>query len=113
MFRLSKKGTQVECPMPASFRELLQLTRCWARLELLILPEGELAGRLARNTAKDHAIQQGVAPQAVVAMDATRGLASDVQPRDGLAVLIDALRVHGTLQATHAVVDHGGNDRHL
>ena len=43
-----------------------------------------------------------VASQAVVAVDAARRLASHVEARDDLALLVNALGIHRALQATHA-----------
>ena len=45
----------------SSLCELFQLFGHRAWFEFLLLPEGELARRLASHTAEDHAIQQTVA----------------------------------------------------
>ena len=98
----------------ASLAQILQLARRRARLELLTSTEGELASGLASNSAKHDAVQQRVTTQAVVAVDATSRLASNVKSRNDLArLLVNALCVHGALEPTHAVVDHGSNDRHV
>merc|ERR1719356_812570 len=98
---------------PPSLAELLEFARHGAGLELVVGAKGVLAGRLARHASEDHAIEQGVAPQAVVAMDAARSLAGDVEAGDHLTGLVDALGVHGALQAAHAIVDHRGDDSHV
>ena len=47
-------------------------------------------------------------------MDATSRLASNIKSRNDLArLLVNAFGVHGALEPTHAVVDHGSNDRHV
>lgn len=58
-------------------------------------------------------IQQGIATQAVVAMDTARSLSCHVETWDNLSALVDALSINGAFQATHAVVDHWSNDGNL
>eukprot|EP00438_Fugacium_kawagutii_P031210 Skav220805 [mRNA] locus=scaffold150:421858:422061:- [translate_table: standard] len=65
----------------------------------------------ASHTAKNHAVQQGVASQTVVAMDAAGHFPCGIQPRNGLARLSHHCGVLVNLQATHAVVDDWGDDR--
>jgi len=96
-----------------SLREFLELSGHRAWLELLILSEGELAGCLASHTAKDHAVQQRVATQAVVAVNAASSLTCHVETRDDLSRLVDAFGIYGAFQTAHAVVNHGGDDGNL
>merc|ERR1719183_2502312 len=92
-----------------SASELLQLLRLRAHLELAIRAEGELASSLACDATIDDAVQQGVAAQAVVAVDAAGCLARHVKPWDH-ARLGDAFGVDGALQPSHAVMYHGRDD---
>mmetsp|Transcript_70927 Transcript_70927/g.188595 ORF Transcript_70927/g.188595 Transcript_70927/m.188595 type:complete len:403 (+) Transcript_70927:249-1457(+) len=97
---------------PAASAEVLQLAGARARAELVVLAEHVLAGRLGGHTAEHDAVQQGVAAQAVVAMDAAGNLAGGVQARDGLAGLGgDDCGVGVDLEAAHAVVDDRRDDR--
>ena len=64
----------------------------------------------ASDAAEDHAIQQGVAPQAVVAVDTTCNLSSGIQSNAGLPLGIHDQRVGINFQTTHAVVDHRRDD---
>lgn len=58
-------------------------------------------------------IQQGIATQAVVAMETARSLSCHIETWDNLSALVDALSINGAFQATHAVVDHWSNDGNL
>mmetsp|Transcript_62602 Transcript_62602/g.164284 ORF Transcript_62602/g.164284 Transcript_62602/m.164284 type:complete len:547 (-) Transcript_62602:70-1710(-) len=104
-------------PWPRSIRtgssgnQLLELLRHRARAELVVGAEDELARRLARDAAVDHAVEQGVATETVVAVHTAGDLACGVHPRDH-TLRADALGLRGDLQAAHAVVDHRGDDRH-
>merc|ERR1719218_22428 len=82
----------------SSLAELLEFFRDRAGLELVTGAKGVLAGRLARHTAEDHAVEQGVAAQTVVAVDASGSLASNVEAGDHSSCLRDALGIHGALQ---------------
>merc|ERR1719310_1487700 len=68
----------------ATARKLLERGR------LHIAPEDVLGGRLARNAAEHHAVEQGVAAETIVTVDATSDLASSVEARDELASAVDA-----------------------
>ena len=80
---------------------------------LHVFAQHVLRGRPARHAAKDHAVQQGIAAQAVVAVDAARHLAGGVESRDCLVVGTDARGVLVDQQAAHAVVDHRRDDGHV
>merc|ERR1719162_2657369 len=92
-----------------SCAQVLQLCWWWAETELVV-SSGDVRGcSLARNTSVDDAVEQGVTTQAVVAVDAARCLTSNVQAWDHTC-LGDALGILCALQASHAVVDHRGDD---
>ena len=69
-----------------------------------------LGSCLTGHAAEHHAVQQGVASQAVVAVHSARHLAGSVQARDWQVVGADACRVGVNEEAAHAVVDHGRDD---
>merc|ERR1711879_1051268 len=89
-----------------SLCQLLEFLRHRARAELVLRSEHPLASSLARHTAEDDAIQQGVSTEAVVAVDATRNLARGIQAGDRIAVRPAHRRVSVDLQAAHAIMDH-------
>mmetsp|Transcript_13802 Transcript_13802/g.36924 ORF Transcript_13802/g.36924 Transcript_13802/m.36924 type:complete len:514 (-) Transcript_13802:112-1653(-) len=93
-----------------SLGELLELLRDGAAAELIVVAEHPLARSLRGDAAEDHAVQQRVAAKTVVAVHAAGNLASRVQARDGLALLVQHGGVAVDLKATHAVVDHGCDD---
>mmetsp|Transcript_150854 Transcript_150854/g.366396 ORF Transcript_150854/g.366396 Transcript_150854/m.366396 type:complete len:220 (+) Transcript_150854:1255-1914(+) len=69
---------------------------------------------LASNAAKDDAIQQGVAAQAIVSMHAASDLTCGVQTRDCLPCAgVDHSGVNVNLQAAHAVVNDRRDDCHI
>merc|ERR1711879_264157 len=96
-----------------SLGQFLDLLRHWAHAELVLRAEHPLASSLARHAPEDDTIQQGVAAQAVVAVDATRDLARGIEAGDCLAIRPAHRRVDVDLQAAHAVVDHWRDDRHV
>merc|ERR1719498_698150 len=99
-------------PRSRSLAQLLEFPRDGAGAELVSLAEDVLAGRLPGHAAEDHAVEQGVATEPVVAVDATRDLTSGVEARD-LAPGAHNLRILSDLETAHAVVDHWGDDRHV
>jgi len=68
---------------------------------------------LASNATEHDAIQQGIATEAVVAMDTASDLTCSVEARNGLAIAVDHCRVRIDLQTTHAVMDHWCDDGHV
>ena len=72
-----------------------------------------LGSCLAGHAAEHHAVQQGVATQAVVAVHAAGDLASSIQARDRLVVRADARGVRVDEQAAHAVVNHRRDDGYV
>merc|ERR1719446_1026906 len=93
-----------------SLGKVLELAWCRAWLELVPCAKGELARCLACNAAEDHAIKQRVTTQAIVAVDATSCLSSNIEARDHLAALVQHLGLYAALKTTHAVVDDWCND---
>merc|ERR550514_2626154 len=78
--------------------------------ELPVLPEHVLRAVPASDAAEDDAVQERVPPEAVVPVDSARRLARDVEPGEGPAGLHTLALCRG-LEAAHAVVDHGCDDR--
>jgi len=78
---------------------------------LHVCTQDVLGAMLAGNTSEDDAIQQGVPAQTVVAVHTASDLASGVETGDGLATRVHDRGVHVDLQTTHAIVDHGRDDR--
>merc|ERR1719272_855192 len=92
--------------------QLLQRWWRWAKTELIVCSGDVLDCCPTCNTTVDNAIQQGVSAQAIVAMDATGGLACNVKAWDHTG-LGNALGLSCALQASHAVVDDRGDDGHV
>mmetsp|Transcript_123636 Transcript_123636/g.332066 ORF Transcript_123636/g.332066 Transcript_123636/m.332066 type:complete len:279 (+) Transcript_123636:392-1228(+) len=79
---------------------------------LHVAAEHVLSAVPGRHAAEDHAVQQRVATQAVVAVHAARELPGGIEALDDARRLEDA-RLGVDLQATHAIVDHRRDDRHV
>mmetsp|Transcript_10524 Transcript_10524/g.11589 ORF Transcript_10524/g.11589 Transcript_10524/m.11589 type:complete len:249 (+) Transcript_10524:135-881(+) len=97
----------------SSLSQLFEFAGHRAWLELVVLSKGQLACCLSGHTAKDHAIQQRVAAQTIVAMDATSCFTRHIQTWDDLATLVDALSIHSAFQTAHGVVNDRGDDGHI
>merc|ERR1740133_863537 len=65
------------------------------------------------NSAKDDTIQQGVATETIVTMNATHGLASSIEAGDRLLFRGLDLCIWVHPKAAHAIVDHWSNDSHM
>merc|ERR1740117_2184680 len=95
-----------------SCAQLLQGRWWWAKAELVVGSRDVFDRCPACDTAVDNAIQQRVATQAIVAMDAACGLACYIKAWDHTG-LGNALGLSCALQASHAVVDDRGDDGHV
>merc|ERR1719345_208248 len=111
------RGPITTCDLEPKYRlmpwhscaQVLQLCWWWAETELVVCSGDVLCRSLARNTSVDDAVEQGVTTQTVVAVDAARRLTGNVKAWHHTC-LGDALGVLCALQASHAVVDHRGDD---
>merc|ERR1719281_2113193 len=93
----------------SSSSEALHLLR--ERAVLAVLTEHPLRAVAARHAAEDHAVEQRVATEAVVAVHTARDLARRVQTTDHTARGALDLTLRVDLQPTHAVVDGRRDDR--
>merc|ERR1711971_655550 len=96
----------------SAFGELSQIRHCWAQPKLVICSENVLGRSLARDSTINDAIQQRIATQTIITMDATCCLTCDIKAWDN-TILVLTLSIHSALQATHTVVNHRRDDGHI
>merc|ERR1719361_1749358 len=96
----------------SSCHQCLEFIWLWAQLEFALCPKNVFTCCFACHAAKDYAIQQGVTTQAVVSMHAAGYLACCIKAWDH-SLVANNFRVLSDLQASHAVVDHWGDNCHV
>merc|ERR1711959_719506 len=97
------------------WRWCLARRQCSELLHIDILHVGAqhvLRAMLARHTAENHTVEKRVSSEAVVTMHTAGALTSNVQARHR-PILADDCGVDVGLEAAHAVVNHGRDDRHV
>merc|ERR1719183_423532 len=104
-------ASELHCECSA-FSQLSQIRHCWAQPKLVICSKDVLGCSLACNSTIDDTIQQGVAPQAIVTVDAASSFTCHIETWNHTSLVL-TLSVHSALQAPHAIVDHWRDDGHI